>query len=167
MTGQRESLPISVSHVLRGAGVRHPLQRWVEVDELSVGDAVIEADTPIEVELIFEATGNSVVASGELRTVARCCCRRCLETFLAPIVAPVREIFEVKPVEGETYPLHAEHVDLVPLVRDALLLALPLAPLCRLDCPGPAPELFPTGLEDTTVVLDPRWAALDQLKPDG
>ena len=53
------------------------------------------------------------------------------------------------PTEGETYPLDGEQVDLEPLVRDAVLLALPLAPLCADDCPGPAPEAFPTGPADT------------------
>lgn len=144
----RSSVSISVSTVLRRAGVQHPLQRRITLDALAVGEAAIPAGTPIDVDVVLEATGNAVVASGELRTVARCACRRCLEPFDEPIVAAVREIFEPRPVEGETYPLTAEHIDLVPFARDALLLSLPLAPLCRPDCPGPAPERFPTTVED-------------------
>jgi len=143
VAGQRASIQIGVAQVLRRAGVQHPLQRTVQLDELRVGDAVVEAATPIDLDLVLEATGNAVIASGVVRTVASCQCRRCLERFDQPVDAPVREIFEPRPTEGETYPLTAEHIDVVPLVRDAILLALPLAPLCRADCPGPAPEAFP------------------------
>ena len=57
-----------------------------------------------------------------------------------------------------------EHVDTEQTVRDALVLALPLAPLCRPDCPGLCPDcgekwadLPPEHGHET---LDPRWAAL-------
>lgn len=147
----RSSVSISVATVLRRAGVQHPLHRRITLDELAVGDAAIPTGTPIEVDVVLEATGNAVVVTGELRAVARCACRRCLEPFDEPIVAALREIFEPSPVEGETYPLTAEHIDLVPFARDALLLSLPLAPLCRPDCPGPAPERFPTTVEPAGV----------------
>ncbi len=94
------------------------------------------------------------------------------------------------PTEGETYALDRDVVDLEPLVRDAVLLSLPLAPLCANDCQGPAPEAFPAIVEDDVAVVspqpgslradadadaadleeeprrDPRWAALDQLRLD-
>lgn len=147
MSGTREpqtrSIEINVAPVLRRAGVRHPLSRVVELGELRVGDARIDAGRPIDVDLTLEATGNAVVAQGTLRTRIDCHCRRCLEPFDAPLETDVREIFEPRAVEGETYPLHAERIDLVPLLRDALLLALPLAPLCGDECAGPAPEQFP------------------------
>lgn len=190
MGGGTQSLNLSVASVLRRAGVQHPVQRTVALDELRVGEAVVAAGTPVDLDLVLEATGNAVVATGRLSTTARCECRRCLEPFDRVVEATVREIFEPVPVEGETYPLRAEIVALGPFIRDALLLALPLAPLCRDDCPGPAPERFPTGLDADAADLDaagagaagsdadgggadpqdrprdPRWAALDQLQLD-
>lgn len=186
MTGQRESILISVAQVLRRAGVQHPLQRSAWLDELRVGDAAVPADSEIVIDLVLEATGTAVVATGTVRAVASCNCRRCLEPFEQPVEATIREIFEPRPTEGETYPLVSEHIDVVPLVRDAVLLSLPLAPLCRADCPGPAPERFPAVAEvpegeaadpevgSETVAQpdrndpprDPRWAALDQLQLD-
>jgi uncharacterized protein len=68
---------------------------------------------------------------------------------------------------GETWPLTSDEIDLEPVVREAVLLALPLAPLCDEGCLGPAPERFPATVEDGDVAeeppRDPRWAALDQL----
>ena len=46
-------------------------------------------------------------------------------------------MFEADPTdEGETYPLDGDQIDLEPMVRDAVLLELPLGPLCGDDCAG-------------------------------
>jgi uncharacterized protein len=98
-------------------------------------------------------------------------CRRCLDPIRDVATVDLREVFEVSPVEGETYPIDGDEVDLEPVVRDAALLHLPLAPLCRPDCAGPAPEAFPAtvegeGPEPDEPARDPRWAALDELSFD-
>ncbi len=74
-----------------------------------------------------------------------------------------------EPEDGDV----GDEVDLERVVRDAVLLSLPLAPLCREDCPGPAPESFPARVaadplddEGAEPSPDPRWAGLDQLKFD-
>jgi uncharacterized protein len=67
------------------------------------------------------------------------------------------ELDEVHRVDGEL-------LDVEPMVRDAVVLALPWTPLCREDCPGLCPdcgqrlENLPPGHAHTTI--DPRWAAL-------
>ncbi|MGH3918828.1 MAG: YceD family protein, partial [Pseudonocardiaceae bacterium] len=51
-------------------------------------------------------------------------------------------------------------------VRDAVLLALPQAPLCHDDCPGLCPECggkrAERGTDHQHDTMDPRWAALRQ-----
>ena len=61
-----------------------------------------------------------------------------------------------------------ELVELGPAVHDAAVLALPLAPLCREDCPGPDPDAFPvqTASDEVEAPADPRWAALSVLRFD-
>ena len=81
----------------------------------------------------------------------------------------MQEIFENAPTEGETWPIDDERIDLAPMVREAALLALPLAPLCTDDCAGPEPDRFPTGApddEEGEPPRDERWAALDALEFD-
>jgi uncharacterized protein len=84
--------------------------------------------------------------------------------------AAVREVFESHPdPDGETYRLEHDRVDLEPMIRDATLLALPLAPLCRPDCPGPDPEhpvVLEGSEEPTDTPVDPRWASLRDLRFD-
>ena len=80
----------------------------------------------------------------------------------------VDELFEPHPLEGETYQLDDDVIDLEPLVRDALLLELPLAPLCAPDCAGLCPTCGVnhnlTRCECVTTEIDPRWAALRSLE---
>jgi len=61
-------------------------------------------------------------------------------------------------------------VDLEPVLRDAVVTALPFQPVCRPDCQGLCPECG-IRLEDAPddhvhEQLDPRWAALAALAKD-
>jgi uncharacterized protein len=134
-------------------------------------------DDDVQADLTLEAQGSTVTVTG--RVVGRWTgeCRRCLATTEGEMTVGLQEIFEPDPVEGETYPLDPDHVDLEPALREALALALPLAPLCDETCAGPDPEDHPVTVEDEagppgangtsgTVPADPRWAALDTLRFD-
>jgi uncharacterized protein len=185
--GARLAARFNVTALLRRPGVRHPLAGTLRLEELRVRDAVIAAGSDALLDLEIEAINDAVTAAGTVRAPFEASCRRCLEDLSGVAEAEIQEIFERRPVEGETYLLDGEIIDLEPLVRDSLLLALPLAPLCRDDCPGPAPELFPTGqattggetdaaageaapdgeeAEPEPPTADPRWAALRDLKLD-
>ena len=63
--------------------------------------------------------------------------------------------------------LQDDLVDLEPLLRDAVVLALPFQPLCRDDCPGLCTECGARLADDPDhaheAAIDPRWAALAQL----
>lgn len=123
--------------------------------------------------LDLEAVSGGVTATGTLGTIWRGSCRRCLDDVEGRLDLVLDEVFEDAPTEGETYPTDGDLIDLEPVLRDAVLLALPLAPLCRPDCAGPAPDRFEVELppEDApgpeAEVRDPRWAALDALREDG
>ncbi len=71
--------------------------------------------------------------------------------------------------DEETYELGSDYLDLAPLARDAILLDLPLAPLCREDCAGLCPTCGADRNEEAcdcpTEVIDPRWVALEALLP--
>ena len=69
--------------------------------------------------------------------------------------------------DEDTYPIEGDHLDLQPLVRDALLLELPLAPLCREDCRGLCPECgadLNAAPCECRPAGDPRWGPLDVLR---
>jgi uncharacterized protein len=70
--------------------------------------------------------------------------------------------------DDEEYHLDGDLLDLEPVLRDAVVLALPMSPLCREECPGlcvecgvPLDDAGPGHGHDDSP--DPRWAALEQL----
>lgn len=172
------SLVLSVAEDLRRPGHRRPVQRMVSVPGLATSSARVPDAADVGLDLQVEAVGEDIVVEGTVRVPWSASCRRCLEDVEGTVEVPVREVFERRPVEGETYPLGGGSlgdlaIDLTPFVRDAVLLGLPLAPLCSEACPGPDPARFPAGVDEGEASddaeappRDPRWAALDDLRFD-
>ena len=132
-------------------------------------------DRPVTGEVTIESIERGVSVVGGVRFGWEGDCRRCLETTGGELTVEIDEIFQVDaPDDSELLPLEGDQIDLVPLVREAVVLSLPLAPLCREDCPGPDPDRYPAMTEDELDEAaaaegpqpDPRWAALDQLRLD-
>ena len=130
------------------------------------GSAVPEGATVVA-DLLLQAAGRAVEATGEVRAPWVGECRRCLGPAVGELIAAVdHELFEPDP-DDLSYPLKNDEIDLEPLVRDAVLLELPLAPLCREDCQGLCPICGADRNEVTCECQpapDPRWAALDALR---
>lgn len=171
MTGR--PLTIHVTDLLHRPGTRREVRRSVVLEGLAVSASKVPDGAAVDLELEVESMSDGIVAFGTIHAPYVGECRRCLGEVHGVAECPVREIFERKPVDGETYPLVGDHVDLEDLVREAVLLNLPLAPLCADGCLGPAPEVFPATVvagDDDDVAddppKDPRWSALDQLKLD-
>jgi uncharacterized protein len=59
---------------------------------------------------------------------------------LAELDIEVKEVCTDDPDPDLMYPVEPDWLDLEPLVHDACILELPLAPLCREDCKGLCPE---------------------------
>ncbi|MEX0767738.1 MAG: YceD family protein, partial [Microthrixaceae bacterium] len=86
------------------------------------------------------------------------------------VTVEIGEIFKdrTEGEAGEILPISNDSIDLGQVVHDAAILALPLAPLCRTDCAGPLPDLFPviTAENAESEPIDPRWASLGGLRFD-
>ncbi len=102
-------------------------------------------DDIVEVEMTLRKVAATYLAVGRVSGTWIAECRRCLEEVRGPLQESLEEVFEWDPLEGETWPIRDQRIDLAPAARQAAVLALPLAPLCSQDCAGPVPELFPTG----------------------
>lgn len=161
---------VSVTEIRRRLGTRMRVKREL----LAEGMALTDVHVPDGADLVFEGEAESISEGIVLMGVASVpwvgSCRRCLTDVAGVASVDVREIYETKPVDGETWPLVGDQIDLGPLLHDTALLALPLAPLCGDNCQGPAPERFPAASEDDGTEedgdppRDPRWAALDDLE---
>jgi uncharacterized protein len=158
---------VSVVDLLRRPGHRREVQLRGRLTGLRSVDTSVDPDLDIEVFAGLEAISEGLVADGRISAPWRSECRRCLREVEGRVEVEFRELFEARPRDGETYLLGHEEVDLEPLIREAVLLALPLTPLCRAECEGICPTCGadlnegPCGCPPGG--RDPRWAALDDL----
>lgn len=163
-------LIVPVTEVRRHLGSRLAIRRELVADHLALSDARVPDGAEVSFTGEVESIPEGVVLTGVVSAPWTGTCRRCLREVEGVATVDIREIYEVKPVDGETWPLEHDQIDLGPLLHDTALLALPLAPLCADDCQGPAPDLFPARVEPDEAVdseapppKDPRWAALEDL----
>lgn len=131
---------------------------------------------PVDLDLLLEAVMEGVLVTGTATAELRGECARCLEPVEDHTSVDFTELYlyedraeagEVEDGELDVSRLEGDLVDLEPVLRDAVVLALPFQPLCTPDCPGLCPECGarlagdPQHTHDAPV--DPRWAALAEL----
>lgn len=165
---------IPITNLKRSLGNRREEQRSGQVGELRVADTTVAADAIVDADAVLDSVDGGIEVTATVAAPWSGECRRCLRPVNGRLEARVRELFrprhrgENPDDDEETYPLTGEQLDLRPLVRDAILLELPIAPLCRPDCAGLCPTCGADrnegdcGCPPTTG--DPRWAALDLLR---
>jgi uncharacterized protein len=134
----------------------------------------------LELNLKLEAVMEGVLVSGTARAPLAGECVRCLDPLDDTIEVEFAELF-VSPGrpgdtagqddgDDETCWLQDDLVELEPVVRDAVVLALPLQPMCEDDCPGLCSECGARLADDPGHrhdSVDPRWAALEAIaRPD-
>jgi uncharacterized protein len=147
--GQPPSVLVSVTEIRRRPGSRMPVERTLVAQGLGLTDVSVPDGSEIAFAGELESIHEGVVLTGAAEVPWVGSCRRCLKDLDGVARIDIREVYETKPTDGETWPLDHDHVDLGPLLHDIALLALPLAPLCTDDCLGPAPEAFPARVEGT------------------
>jgi len=138
----------------------------------TLGAAEVVPGADVAVSLVLTSFLGGVTARGRIVAPWRASCRRCARPVEGTLEVRVAEQFrpEASPDDEDAYPLVNEAVDLRDLVRDAVVLELPLAPLCRPECKGLCPTCGCDLNERTCACrpeIDPRWATLDALRvPD-
>jgi uncharacterized protein len=134
------------------------------------GNAVIgvRAGSPMHIEARLESLHDGILVSGEVDATAEGECVRCLIEISRPLEVEFQELFAYSFDEAFDYAVHDDHVDLEPLVRDAVVLSLPFQPVCQEDCLGLCPvcgvRLLDNPGHEHEAAIDPRWAALAGLE---
>ncbi len=136
---------VAVTTLRRVPGSSRREARVGPVGELEVAESRVAARSEARADVVLLALDGGIEVEGSVSSEWEGECRRCLSSVRGVITCEVRELFRPrrrheKPGDDEeTYPLESEMLDLRPLVRDALLLELPVAPLCKDDCAGLCP----------------------------
>jgi uncharacterized protein len=156
-----------------------PLE-FVAPADLEVGMARLAPGSKMPADIRIESVLDGVLVNLDFEFEVEAECARCLEPFMWTDEAHVTELFlyEETDSRGRVIPtvqdesdeltvfyVHDDSLDLLEVVRDAIVLDLPLSPLCQPDCLGICQQCGEK-LEDAPhnhESLDQRWAALEGL----
>ena len=168
----RAPLVLDTRELGRRPGSQREVSRTVPAPaDLGIEVLGVPEGSPVELDLRLEAVMEGVLVTGTARAELEGECARCLEPIADEIEVRFQELFVYddqrrRSGRGATRSAGSQDdlVDLEPLLRDAVVLALPFQPLCQDDCPGLCVECGARLADDPgprhDAPVDPRWAAL-------
>ena len=153
--------------------------------EIDFQESGLRQKTPLKAEGTAELLANTlgeIRIQGELDVTMEAGCDRCLEPAAFPIHTPIDLFYrpaleaaqdEIEIDEGETEIAFYEGggIELKDVLREYVLLAMPMQKVCREDCRGICPlcgqnrNVVACGCEPKPI--DDRWAALKKLQTRG
>jgi uncharacterized protein len=151
--------------------LEHPgASRAVHVEEpvpgLHTELADVPEDTPIAGDLTLESVIEGIYVTGSIAGRMTMRCARCLKEFEHDFDVQMSEMVVREPGPDDDYALTPDlALDPEPMVRDAVLLDVPFAPLCRPECLGLCERCGgDRNLGECSCVepVDPRWAGLER-----
>ena len=170
----RAPLVLDTRELGRRPGSQREVSRTVPAPaDLGIEVLGVTEGSPVDLDLRLEAVMEGVLVTGTASVAVVGECARCLEPISDDVEVRFQELFvyddqSVDPDEElEVSTLQDDLVDLEPLLRDAVVLALPFQPLCQDDCPGLCVECGARLADDPDhghdAPVDPRWTALSEL----
>jgi len=110
-----------------------------EVVEASVDWGIelsrIDPSQPIVADLMLHPVSGGIAVTGRVSFDTEDSCYRCLTVTHTERTATVGALFDGTD-DDESYPLDGHEIDVEQMLRDEMLLSLPLSPSCGDDCPG-------------------------------
>lgn len=158
-------------------------------DRIGIDVIAVLAGEEIHMEMRLESVTQGVLLSAQLSAIADGECMRCLEPVEFDIERRIQELYRYEPEKAHTKAqrkraqkeeedldleeelmMEGDIIDLEGPIRDAIVLSLPINPLCQEDCLGLCPEC---GVKWTNLpadhahaVIDARWSGLAGLLPE-
>jgi uncharacterized metal-binding protein YceD (DUF177 family) len=131
----------------------------------------VPAGADVHLRLRLESVMEGVLVSGDIDVPVTGSCARCLDPIEDTLSLDVQELYayegsttEATSEEDEVRRIEGDHLDLEPLARDTVVLALPLAPVCTEDCAGLCVDcgqrLDDLPADHAHEIVDARWAGL-------
>jgi uncharacterized protein len=170
----RRPLVLDVRELGRRPGSMRPVQRAAPApDGLGLELARVVAGAELTLDLRMEAVVEGVLVSGTVTAPVTGECGRCLDPVTDEVTVELQELFayldsatDTTADADEVRRLAGDHLDLEPAIRDAVVLGLPLSPLCRADCRGLCATCGARWddlpVDHSHETIDPRWAALTE-----
>ncbi|MFE7575715.1 YceD family protein [Streptomyces sp. NPDC057521] len=169
----------------RRAGAMKRLTRTADAPaDLGIGDVIgVPQGASVKLDLRLESVMEGVLVTGTARATVEGECVRCLEPLSREVEADFQEMFSYPDADDRNHGKPADPADdaeddedrlfledglfdLEPVLRDAVVLALPMQPVCKESCAGLCSECG-VRLDENPGhhhdAVDARWAALQGL----
>lgn len=169
----RSPLVVDTHELRRTAGAMKQISRIVEAPaHLRIELIGVPEGSPIRLEAQLESVVEGILVTLDASAALTGNCSRCLTELHREIDVHNTELYYYpeREAEEEAYRVEAGLLDLEPTLRDAIVLDLPFAPLCREDCKGLCPvcgeDLNNVSSHSHDEPIDPRWEKLTGLVID-
>lgn len=170
----RSPFVLGIHDIARRPGTQRTLELEVPAPaDLGIEVIGVPEGAPMQVSLRLDSVVEGILVSGEVSAPLAGECVRCLGPVSTTLEVTFTELFaypgvlerdEDDDAADEIYEVTADVVDLEQVVRDAVVLALPFQPRCRVDCKGLCPtcgiDLNSAPEDHHHEVFDARWDAL-------
>ena len=172
----RQPLVLDTRELGRRPGSMRTLGLSVPAPERLGGELIgVPPSAEIDLDLRLESVVEGVLVSGAVTAPLTGECGRCLEPVTDTMTVDLQELFayaDSDDQDEDVSRMEGDLLDLEPALRDAVVLALPLTPLCREDCSGLCVDcgerLDDLPADHAHDAPDLRWAALrSALDPSG
>lgn len=106
--------------------------------DLGAGMVHVPPGSELELAVELQEVADGVLVTANVTAPLAGECARCLEEFTSVVQIRFQELFTADDdgSDDDEYRLDGDLLDLEPALRDAVVLELPLSPLCAADCPG-------------------------------
>jgi uncharacterized protein len=192
MSKALDSFKLNTYELPRRAGEMKEYELDIVVKERFGVDLIsVPAGEVIEVDARLESVTEGVLLSADVYAVAKGECIRCLDPVEIVIDRKIQELYNYEPTNergkkkkratedlttedldvADEFMMDGDILDLETPIRDAVVLSLPVNPVCSHECPGLCQECggkWADLPEDHAhEVIDARWASLGGLNLGG
>jgi uncharacterized protein len=119
----------------------------------------------VEIDLRLESVHEGILATGDVFCEAHTECSRCLDEIKLEVEVDFQELFAYSVQSDDELTVDGEHIDLMQVVTDSVVLSLPFQPVCSKNCLGLCVECGFRLAQDSDhrheSVVDPRFSALE------
>ena len=169
---------VNLHELPRRAGEMRPYRLQFALEE-AIGTPMlaIKSGESILIEFKAESVSDGVLISGRVKGKALGECGRCLDEIERNVDEEFRELFlyesrkseDEDDDEDELFALDGDIADIETAIRDAVVLTMPINPLCKADCKGLCSECGERweklASDHTHEKIDPRWSGLAGWQP--
>ncbi len=95
----------------------------------------VSDEVPIVADIMLHPVSGGIAATGSVSFVTKDTCHRCLSETTTERTASIAALFD-RAQDDETYDLDGSDIDLEQMLRDEVLLSLPVVTTCTDTCTG-------------------------------